>query len=64
MGNDPVPAYNHLSNAGRIYIGFPTADDNSANVFSEDLGYASGLGTTIPCWFELGTGKIAALSGK
>ena len=63
-GSDPVPAYDDSSSAGRIYIGFPTLDDANTAVFTADLGYTSGLGTDIPCWFQSGSGYIAPLAGK
>ena len=50
--------------AGRIYIGFPTKDDANSNVFADDLGFAGGLGTVIPCWFKTGLGYIEPVTGK
>lgn len=63
-GSVVVPAYNDATTAGRIYIGFPTLDDASAGVFPTNLGFSSGLGTVVPCWFQTGSGYISALSGK
>jgi hypothetical protein len=62
-GSTIVPAYNDATTAGRIYIGFPTKDDANNDVFSTNLGFSSGLGTIIPCWFQLGTGYISAVVG-
>ena len=63
-GPDAIPAYNHGTKAGRIYIGFPTADDNNADVFAMNLGFASGVGTVVPCYFESGPGYITAVAGE
>ena len=63
-GADSIPAYNHASTAGRIYIGFPTSDANNAAVFSTNLGFSSGVGTVVPCYFESGPGYIAPVAGK
>ena len=63
-GSDVVPAYNHGTTSGRIYIGFPTKDSNGANVFSDDLGFNTGLGTVLPCWFKSGLGYASAVSGE
>lgn len=63
-GDDAVPAYNHGTTAGRIYIGFPTKDENNGNVFSSNLGFGDGLGTIIPCWFKSGPTYIAPVSGE
>lgn len=63
-GPDPIPAYNHGTTAGRIYIGFPTRDDNNVNVFSNNLGFSGNDGTIVPCHFIGGMGYITAVSGK
>lgn len=59
-----MPAYNDGTTAGRIYIGFPTKDDANNDVFSTNLGFSTGVGTIIPCWFGTGVNFITALSGK
>ncbi len=62
-GPDSIPAYNDGTRAGRIYIGFPTRDDNSASVFSTNLGFFNGLGTVVPCYFESGVNYITSVPG-
>lgn len=32
-------------------------------MFSSNLGFSSGIGTIIPCWFQTGTGFISAVGG-
>lgn len=51
-----VPAYNDATAPGRIYIGFPTQDSNSNPVFDNNLGFSTGIGTEVPCWFNNNTG--------
>ena len=63
-GGQTIPAYNDGTTAGRIYIGFPVKDENNGNVFASDLGFSSGLGTVVPCWFKSGVGYVTPLSGK
>lgn len=58
-----MPAYNDATTAGRIYIGFPTKDDSNNDVFATNLGFSSGIGTIIPCWFQTGVGFISAVTG-
>ncbi len=62
-GTDEIPAYDNGTTAGRIYIGFPTMDDNNANVFSDNLGFSDNTGTVIPCYFENLPGYISPISG-
>lgn len=62
-GSVAVPAYNDATTAGRIYIGFPTKDDANNDVFTTNLGFSSGMGTVIPCWFQTGLGYISANVG-
>jgi hypothetical protein len=58
-----VPAFNDPSNAGRIYIGFPTSDSASTTVFDSNLGYSStGMGTILPCWFNNGSSYVQPLA--
>jgi hypothetical protein len=64
-GSTVVPAYNDPSNAGRVYIGFPTADAFSATVFDNYLGFSSsGMGTILPCWFNNGSGYVLPIAGQ
>ena len=62
-GPDAIPAYNAGSTAGRIYFGFPTRDDNGANVFETNLGFDA-LGTVVPCFFESGPTYITHVAGE
>lgn len=62
-GAEAIPAYNAASNAGRIYIGFPTKDDNNNNVFDLDLGIGV-LGSHVPCYFPTGADYASPLSSK
>lgn len=59
-----IPAFDDSTTAGRMYIGFPTKDDNSATVFANDLGFSRETGDKIPCWFRQGAGYIQPLSGR
>lgn len=54
MKNGPhtIPSYNDGANSGRIYIGFPTINDNNGAVFLGNLGF-TGIteGSVLPCYF-------------
>ena len=59
-----IPSYGDSTTAGRLYIGFPTVDANNGGVFLSNLGYSTGDGSVIPCWFKTGPTYIAPISGK
>ena len=63
-GATEIPAFDDTTTAGRIYIGFPTKDENSANVFADDLGFSRVTGDKIPCYFKQAAGYATALTGK
>lgn len=62
-GPSVITAYNDVTNASRIYIGFPRVNsDGSGTVFLSDLGYSNG--TVIPCYFQTGADYVTPISGK